>query len=197
MIFKKSYAKQISKDIVIVTDEGEYPIWEKDFEKLYSNLGAGDEIENPDALVRLAVLRQIKKSAVKKISAGNITRHLLVYRISCEKMFDVYPDKADVELVVDKLERAGFINDGMYAVRFLEKSCEKLWGEYKIRAAMREKGFKSEDIDRAIQKVNPNWENMAREFCQGFKGEEREVLYRKLQARGFSSAVISDILNGD
>ena len=197
MIFKKSYAKQISKDIVIVTDEGEYPIWEKDFEKLYSSLSAGDEIENPDALIRLAVLRQIKKSAVKKISAGNITRHALVYRISREKMFDVYPDKADVELVVNKLERAGFINDGMYAVRFLEKSCEKLWGEYKIRAAMREKGFKGEDIDRAILKVNPDWENMVREFCKGIDGEEREVLYRKLQARGFSSAVISDVLNGD
>lgn len=197
MIFKKSYAKQISKDVVIVTDEGEYPIWEKDFEKLYSTLCAGDEIENPDELMRLAVLRQIKKSAVKKISAGNITRNALVYRISREKMFDIYPDKADIELVVDKLERAGFINDGMYAVRFLEKSCEKLWGEYKIRAAMREKGFKGEDIDCAILKVKPDWKKMAREFCQGFEGEERETLYRKLQARGFSSAVISDVLNGD
>lgn len=197
MIFKKSYAKQISKDIVIVTDEGEYPIWEKDFEKLYSNLGAGDEIENPDALIRLAVLRQIKKSAVKKISAGNITRHLLVYRISREKMFDTYPDKADVELIVDKLERAGFINDSAYAVRFLEKSCEKEWGEHKIRAAMRERGFKSEDIDKAFLKVNPDWEKMAGKFCERYDGEERDVLFRKLQSRGFSTAVITDVLNGD
>ena len=197
MIFKKSYAKQISKDVVIVTDEGEYPIWEKDFEKLYSNLTAGDEIENPDALVRLAVLRQIKKSAVKKISAGNITRHLLVYRITREKMFDTYPDKADVELIVDKLERAGFINDAAYAVRFLEKSSEKLWGEYKVRAAMRERGFKGEDIDRALLKVKPDWEALAREFCRGCEGEEREVLFRKLQSRGFSTEVISNVLNGD
>jgi len=197
MIFKKSYPKQISKDVVIVTDEGEYPIWEKDFEKLYSTLGAGDEIENPNALIKLAVLRQIKKSAVKKISAGNITRHALVYRITREKMFDIYPDKADVELIVDKLERAGFINDSAYAVRFLEKACEKQWGEYKLRAAMRERGFKSEDIDRALLKVKPDWEKMAREFCQGFEGEEREVLFRKLQSRGFSTAVITDVLNGD
>ena len=197
MVFKKSYAKQISKDVVIVTDEGEYPIWEKDFEKLYSNLKAGDELENPEALIRLAVLRQIKKSAVKKISAGNITRHLLVYRITREKMFDTYPDKADVELIVDKLERAGFINDSAYAVRFLEKSCEKEWGEYKIRAAMRERGFKSEDIEKAFLKVNPDWENMARKFCEGYKGEEREVLFRKLQSRGFSTEVISNVLNGD
>ena len=36
-IFRKSYNKPTTRDTVVVTDEGEYPIWDKDFEKLYSS----------------------------------------------------------------------------------------------------------------------------------------------------------------
>ena len=38
MRFKKAYRKELTKDVAIVTDEGEYPIWEKDYDRLFSNL---------------------------------------------------------------------------------------------------------------------------------------------------------------
>lgn len=197
MIFKKAYRKERTRDVAVVTDLGEYPIWEKDFEKLFSNLVTGDVINNPDELVTLAVRRQIKKSAVKKISAGNITRNALVRKITREKMFDLYPERAEVERVVDKLERAGFIDDRAYARRFIEIATGKLWGEYKIRASMRERGFKGEDIDSALVAASPDWYALASQFRDEHSDEPRESLFRKLQARGFSTTIISDVLDGE
>ena len=197
MRFKKAYRKELTKDVAIVTDEGEYPIWEKDYDRLFSNLIPGDVIRNSDELVLLALRRQIKKSAVKKISAGNITRNALVRRITRERMFNTYPEKVEVEYVVDKLERAGFINDASYAARFVENACEKLWGEYKIRSSMRERGFKSEDIDKAVADASPDWDTLAREFCKQHPDETKPMLFRKLQARGFPTSVISNVLDGE
>lgn len=194
MIFRKSYNKPTTRDTVVVTDEGEYPIWDKDFEKLYSSLSAGDEIENPDELIRLAVMRAIKKSAIKKISAGNVTRNALVKKICHENMFGSYPDPSWVEFIVEKLDRAGFINDTMYAKRYIEKALEKHWGEYKIRGSMRERGFKNEDIEKALQELNPDWEKIARDFCEKNEDSEREALYRKLNTRGFPASVIINVL---
>lgn len=196
MKFRKAYRKEISKDVVVVTDEGEYPIWEKDYDRLFQNLMPGDEIENSEELIRLAVRRQIKKSAVKKISAGNITRSALIRRITGERMFNVYPEKSEVEYIVDKLDRAGFINDRSYAKRYVEKSCEKLWGEYKIRASMRERGFTAADIDAALEDISPDWTQLARDFVDGCSDSERNTLFRKLQSRGFPTSVIMDVLNG-
>ena len=197
MIFRKSYNKPATRDVVIVTDEGEYPIWEKDFSRLFATLNPGDVIDNEDELVNLAVMRGIKKSAVKKISAGNITRNALIRRIMRERMFGIYPSAEQVEFVIDKLDRAGFINDTLYAKRYVEKTLEKQWGEYKIRASMRERGFKSEDIDKALLEADPDWEEMARAFIEANPDTEREAMFRKLQARGFSTSIITSVLNGD
>ncbi len=194
MIFRKSYNKPATRDTVVVTDEGEYPIWEKDFDKLFSSLSAGDEIENSDELVRLAVMRAIKKSAVKKISAGNVTRNALVKKICHEKMFGSYPDPSWVELVIEKLDRAGFINDTMYAKRYVEKALEKEWGEYKIRGSMRERGFKNEDIEKAFAELSPDFEGIARAFCEKNSDADRDSLYRKLNTRGFPASIIIKVL---
>ena len=194
MIFRKSYNKPTTRDTVVVTDEGEYTIWDKDFEKLFSSLTAGEEIENSEELVRLAVMRGIKKSAVKKISAGNVTRSALVKKICHEKICGEYPDPSWVEFVIEKLDRAGFINDTMYAKRYLEKALEKQWGEYKIRGSMRERGFKNEDIDKAFAELSPDFESIARAFCEKNSDADRESLYRKLNTRGFSASTIIKVL---
>jgi len=194
LIFRRSYSKPTTRDVVVVTDEGEYPIWEKDFDKLFSGLSAGDEIESPNELVRLAIMRAIKKSAIKKISAGNVTRNALVKKICHENMFGSYPDPSWVELVVEKLDRAGFINDTMYAKRFVEKALEKEWGEYKIRGSMRERGFKNEDIEKALEELSPDWEGIARAFCEKNTDASREALYRKLNTRGFPASIIISVL---
>ena len=197
MKFLKSYRKDKNKEVVLVTDAGEFPLWEKDFDTHFASLEKGDEIENEEFLIDLAVKREVKKSAIRKISAGNITKNALIFRISHEKMFGTFPDKNVVETVVSKLAIAGFINDSMFARRFLQNSLTKGWGEYKIRAAMREKGFEQKDVDRAIEEANPDWESIAREFVEKNEGEERETLFRRLQTRGFSTEIILNVLNGD
>ncbi len=197
MKFLKSYSKDRTKEVVLVTDEGEFPIWEKDFEKLYSSLENGDVIDEPEALRTLAVRREIKKSAIRKLSAGNNTKNGLIRKIMSEKMFGVYPDRSDVERIIGKLVIAGFINDAMYAERFLETALKKHWGEYKVRAAMRERGFEAHDIDSALQKAAVDWEEIAREWLEKNGEDDRETNFRKLQSRGFPTDIILNVLNGD
>ncbi len=197
MKFLKSYRKDRNKEVVLVTDAGEFPIWEKDFDTHFASLEKDDEIEKEDLLITLAVKREVKKSAIRKISAGNITKNALIFRISHEKMFGTYPDKSVVETVVSKLAIAGFINDKMFARRFLQNALTKGWGEYKIRAAMREKGFEQEDVDSALLEASPDWESLAREYVEKNEGEDRETLFRRLQTRGFSTEIILSVLNGD
>lgn len=197
MKFLKYYRKDRNKEVVLVTDVGEFPIWEKDYDTHFATLEKGDEIENEEFLVSLAVKREVKKSAIRKISAGNITKNALIYRISHEKMFGVYPEKNVVETVVSKLALAGFINDESYARRFVESSVSKGWGEYKIRASMREKGFEPKDVDKALSDISPDWESVAREYVLKNEGEERDTLFRRLQTRGFSTDIILTVLNGD
>ena len=197
MKFLKSYTKDREKEVVIVTDDGEFPIWIKDFERLFSTLEKNDEIPDDDLLRTLAVRREIKKSAIRKISAGNNTKNGLIRKILRERMFGTFPDRADVEKIIEKLAVAGFINDAMYADRFLESALKKGWGEFKIRSSMRERGFEGADIDTALEKASPDWEKIAREWLSENGEDEREKNFRKLQARGFSTDIILNVLNGD
>ncbi len=197
MKFLKAYTKERAREVVLVTDEGEFPIWEKDFERLYSALEKNDEIPDPETLVTLAVRREIKKSALRKLSAGNNTKNGLIRKIMRERMFGQYPDRADVERIIEKLAVAGFINDAMYADRFLETALSKLWGEHKIRASMRERGFETCDIDKALEKADPDWEALAREWLEKNGDGDRDTSFRKLQTRGFSTETILNVLNGD
>ncbi len=197
MKFLKSYTKDRAKEVVIVTDEGEFPIWIKDYERFYIDLERDDDIPDPDALRDLAVKREIKKSAIRKISAGNNTKNGLIRKILRERMFGTFPDRADVERIVEKLAVAGFINDAMYADRFLESALKKGWGEFKVRSAMRERGFESCDIDASLEKADPDWESIAKEWLEKNGEEDRDTAFRKLQSRGFKTDTILNVLNGD
>lgn len=58
--------------------------------------------------------------------------------------------------VLQKLLRERFIDDRRYAEAFIrEKTSLSVWGEYKIRAALRRKGISEEIINSALQEISP------------------------------------------
>ena len=68
------YNIEKNKETVLVTDEGDFAIWVRDYERAFSSLCAGDEIENAEELVRLAVRREVKKKAIRRLASGDITK---------------------------------------------------------------------------------------------------------------------------
>ena len=185
-----------NKETVILTDEGEYPIWVKDAEKYFVSLDRGDDIEDPELLVTLACRREIKKKAIRRLSAGDITKKALIMKLCREKVFGTYAEREWVEELVTKLERAGYIDDKGYAKRYLEKCLEKLWGEIKIKGSMHEKGFSHETVDEALEALSPDFVALAREYIEkNLQGCERDTVFRKLSSRGFLTETIISALD--
>lgn len=185
-----------NKEVVILTDEGEFPIWVKDAEKLYSEFEKGDDIPDAEELQALACRRAVKKKAIRRIATGDITKKALITKLCHEKFFGTYPEREWVEEFVTKLERAGYIDDNGYAKRYLEKCLEKLWGEVKVKGSMLEKGFSHETIEQVFEAVSPDFVALAREYVEkNLQGCEKDTVWRKLSSRGFLSDTISNALN--
>ena len=100
-------------------------------------------------------------------------------------------DEEFLDELISKLERAGYIDERGYANRFSQKCVEKKWGRAKIRGAMIDRGFESELIDSALDSLDCDFVSLARELIETtLDGVERETVFRRLYARGFSSEEI-------
>lgn len=188
MIYLRHYVIEKNKEAVIVTDEGEYPVWIKDFEKHFFSLEKGEEIAESELLVTLAIRREIKKKAIRRLAAGDITRRELERKLLREKVYGGNADSEWVSELLTKLENAGYIDDNGYALRFAQKSLDKFWGELRIRAAMREKGFTDSHIDGALEKLSPDFVGMAKEYAEkNYSDCDRDTVYRKMYQRGYRS----------
>lgn len=195
MIYLKHYNIEKNKEVVIVTDEGEYPIWVKDFEKSFSSLVKGEEIANSELLSTLAIRREIKKKAIRRLAAGDITVRELKKRLLREKVYGGTVDPEWLDELIGKLEKAGYIDDKGYAKRYLQKCLEKQWGIMRIKASMHEKGFNSEDVDNAVEELSPDFTAIAAEYAkEHLEGCDRDTVYKKLYQRGFLSEEILDVI---
>lgn len=192
MKYLGKYESIKAKETVILTDEGEFPIWSKDAEKYFNALEKGDEIEESELLRTLASRRDLKKKAIRRIAMGDVTKKALITKLLRERSFGVVPEREWVEELIGKLERAGYIDDKGFAKRYLEKCVAKLWGEMKVKGAMYEKGFDGETVEKALEEVSPDFVALAKEYIEkNLKGLEREIVWRKLSSRGFISETIS------
>lgn len=195
MKYLGQYSSLKQKETVIRTDEGDFPIWAKDAEKYFPSLEVGEEIAESELLITLAVRREIKKKAIRKISIGDITKKTLIMKLSREKLYGRTAEREWIEELVEKLARAGYIDDDGFAKRYLEKCIAKLWGEMKIRGAMHDKGFDRETVDKALFEASVDFVALAKEYIEkNLSGETREVIWRKLSSRGFSSEVIAQAI---
>ena len=195
MKYLGQYSSLKQKETVIRTDEGDFPVWAKDAEKYFPSLEAGEEIEESELLINLAARREIKKKAIRKISIGDVTKKTLISKLSREKVYGIYVEREWIEELVGKLARAGYIDDDGFARRYLEKCTAKLWGEVKVRGSMHDKGFERETVDKALHEAQVDFTALAKEYIEkNLSGESRDVIWRKLSSRGFSSEVIAQAI---
>lgn len=121
------------------------------------------------------------------------------------KLISKRMDPAVVSDVIEYLIDLGYLNDRDFTRQFVEYGFKrKLWGAFKVRASLMERGVSKEIIDEYLSGKDVDaWERRgAREFAgkrlrnQPFPDETFfKKLTTQLTGRGFSWDIISDVLS--
>jgi regulatory protein len=98
------------------------------------------------------------------------------------------PVRADA---VERLERAGYVDDGRFACDRAAQLAERGYGDAWIRADLEARGVTSEAVAAALAAVEPEGERAVRAAA---KAGDAARSARLLTRRGFSDDVIEDVL---
>ena len=120
------------------------------------------------------------------------------------KLISKRMDPAVVSDVIDYLVDLGYLNDHEFTRQFVEYGFRrKLWGAFKVRASLAERGVSKEIIDEHLvdEKIDA-WERRgAREFAmKRIRNQPRcdEIFLKKLASqltgRGFAWDIVSDVI---
>jgi regulatory protein len=113
----------------------------------------------------------------------------------CRKLLTREHPRDEVEQALDRLEELGLLDDQRAA-----QSLARYWatqrrhGPMKLRASLREKGFSASLIERAIESVELDWTEQARDLAasRGLdlgEDKQRQKLLRFLVGRGYSMSL--------
>jgi len=116
-------------------------------------------------------------------------------------------DPAVIRETLFFLKEKCFIDDSYFAKVWLESRIKKPLGLKKLRVELRQKGVDKEIIDSQIEEISKGYceEDVVLKLAKGrlnkLKGVEpvkaKRRLFEYLLRRGFSTAVITDIINRD
>jgi regulatory protein len=115
--------------------------------------------------------------------------------------FTADDDPAEIDQVLDALERDKLLSDERYAGTLTRTRAER-FGDARIRFDLRSSGVKPETVDRAVASLKGTELERARSVWTRRFGElpdtpqERARQARFLQSRGFSSETIGKVLRG-
>lgn len=142
---------------------------------------------------------QLKSKAVRWLSVREHTRHELA-----QKLARFCQDEADLDRVLDDLEREGWQSDHR-AARSLGRVKATKQGNALIAQQLRQKGISQELIESTLESIEGSelqraHEVWAKKFgrqgvAEDFKERARQA--RFLASRGFSSEVIRKVIGGD
>ena len=112
-----------------------------------------------------------------------------------------YPESA-VEIVIERLERTGLLNDQAFARFWVENRDQfKPRSERALRYELRQKGVSDADIDLALETLDESdaarraAEEQVRRYRQADEGTFRKRLSSFLARRGFSYGIIRDVVD--
>jgi regulatory protein len=100
---------------------------------------------------------------------------------------------ADVDAAVDRLRRAGLVDDRRSAVEFIASRLRRSpQGRRRLRAELERRGVSSEVVDAALAEALPEGEgelarDAARRFQRRRRGADPRALQRHLDRMGFTS----------
>lgn len=146
----------------------------------------------------------MKKSSENKDALGAALRLLGIRQRSVFELTGKLRDKGfadeDINETVDKLLKAGYLNDESFAAALARsRASHKAWGPAKIARDLSNRGIAREIIKGALALVCPEEEELAKAALERWqkrnKGkssgrEETQKAFRHLSSRGFSPSAI-------
>lgn len=138
------------------------------------------------------------KSGLESYGLWLLSQREMSRKSVMDKMLGYAENKDDVDLVLDRLEELGYLNDERYAEMYV-RSCKtsKGYGPIKTRIKMKEKGIPSNIIDTHLNESDECWGDIARQARERKFGDlphdrdEKNRQMRFLASRGFSFNQIS------
>ncbi|OGP15273.1 MAG: hypothetical protein A2052_09340 [Deltaproteobacteria bacterium GWA2_54_12] len=145
----------------------------------------------------------MKKNSENKDALGAALRLLGVRQRSVFELTGKLRDKgfadADINETVEKLLKAGYLNDESFAAALARsRASHKAWGPAKIARDLSNRGIAREIVKDAVALACPAEEELAkaalerwRKRHKGLSGrEETQKAFRHLSSRGFSPSAI-------
>ncbi len=106
-------------------------------------------------------------------------------------------------MVLDQLERQGYLNDERFLHEYLRVRKRKGFGPLRIRAELQERGIDDALISAALDESDHEWSDLLHAVVQRKFGEtppdgyrEQAKMARFLEQRGFPAVLIGDLLWG-
>ena len=130
---------------------------------------------------------RLYRRAMTKLSCGDATPQGLYFRLIDGKYGAV--DHEAAKAVVRLLHREGFLNEERSYEALLDEGKRKFWGAKRLREELKKRRFSKKYEERFCEE-EIDYAQRAREFARGFSApatdKERESLFRKLIAKGFT-----------
>ncbi len=149
-----------------------------------------------DAVLDASARHTLRKRALNMLSYGRCSRRRLVQKL-CAKG----AERDLAQKVAARLAEEGYLDEGADALREAERNFEKLWGERRIAADLRAKGYGDVAIKEALASLRENGADYedacARRIRQAF-GElprdpkEKQKAIASLTRAGFSFSEICE-----
>lgn len=121
-----------------------------------------------------------------------------------DKLYKREFSKRDIDTVITECERLGFLNDELFANDYAAELGGQGKGTFKIKMKLRDKGLSESNIEKALEKIGnndlENAENALSRKLRSLMNEDdinkrRQKAYRFLAYRGFSSDIISRLMD--
>ena len=135
-------------------------------------------------------------AALKLLARRDYPRAEFINKLTAAKF-----DRADVEAAADWCHAQGFLNE----TRFAESISRRLGAKYgaqRVAHALRQKGIAEDQVNAAISTLKGSEQDRARAlWARKFGGiaesaNEKSKQSRYLQSRGFSFAIIKQVITG-
>ena len=153
-------------------------------------------------LEKIVELYKIKQSSFRYLSGRNHSRYELYLKLLKKKY-----NKQFILNTLDELEKTKLIDDKEFANDYFSLQVKKKWGLLKIKADLFRKGVKRDIIEEVVNNSTDVTEflNSAKLLAErklvqlqkrnSDKAKFKQKIFQYLAGRGFTTAIISQVLN--
>lgn len=193
------YKKGKKNEYKILTDDGEYVLYDDIIVKYELLLKKEINKKEWDNIIKENNLLKAYYDSLKLISMKLRTAKELKNLLSRKKYL-----AKEIEYAIDRLESEGYLNHQIYIEAYIHDALTlKLVGERKICSELESLGFKTEEINKYLSKIDPNiyQEKIEKYILKKLKANKKSVseFKRKIMLdlvnKGFNREDIEAFLN--